>query len=88
MFGTKFYFGSIRKYVALFGTLFNDITIDRVDPTTGDTINTLAVPLSYGPRDRYLARIRENPDLLREINQILPRMSFEIKNIEYNFQIN
>jgi hypothetical protein len=84
MFGTKFYFGSIRKYVALFGTLFNDITIDRVDPTTGDTINTLAVPLSYGPRDRYLARIRENPDLLREINQILPRMSFEIKNIEYD----
>jgi hypothetical protein len=84
MFGTKFYFGSIRKYVTLFGTLFNDITIDRVDSTTGDIINTLAVPLSYGPRDRYLARIRENPDLLREINQILPRMSFEIKNIEYD----
>jgi len=84
MFGTKFYFGSIRKYVALFGTLFNDITIDRVDPTTGNTTSTLAVPLSYGPRDRYLARIREDPDLLRQINQILPRMSFEIKNIEYD----
>jgi hypothetical protein len=84
MFGTKFYFGSIRKYVALFGTLFNDISIDRVDPKTGQVKTTINVPLSYGPRERYLSRIRENPDLLREINQILPRMAFEIKSVEYD----
>jgi len=84
MFGTKFYFGSIRKYVALFGTLFNDISIDRVDPKTGKVTTTINVPLSYGPRERYLSRIRENPDLLREINQILPRMAFEIKSVEYD----
>ena len=84
MFGTKFYFGSIRKYVALFGTLFNDITVDRIDSNTGVLLNTIQVPLAYGPRDRYLARLRENPDLLREINQILPRMSFEITKIEYD----
>jgi len=84
MFGHKFYFGSIRKYIVLFGTLFNDIFIDRVDASTGNKLKTLKVPLAYGPKDRYLTRLRENPDLLRQINQILPRMSFEIINIEYD----
>ena len=83
MFGKKYYFGSSRKYIALFGSLFNDIIIDRVD-NSDNTLQTLKVPLSYGPKDRYLARIKENPDLQRQINQILPRMSFEIKSIEYD----
>jgi len=83
MFGKKYYFGSSRKYIALFGSLFNDIVIDRVD-NSNNTLQTLKVPLSYGPKDRYLARLKENPDLQRQINQILPRMSFEIKSIEYD----
>ena len=83
MFGKKYYFGSSRKYIALFGSLFNDIIIDRVD-NSDNTLQTLKVPLSYGPKDRYLSRIKENPDLQRQINQILPRMSFEIKSIEYD----
>jgi len=83
MFGHNFYFGSIRKYVALFGSLFNDIYIEREDAThTG--VQTLKVPISYGPKDRYLTRLRENPDLQRQINQILPRMSFEIMSVEYD----
>jgi len=83
MFGSSFYFASTRKYIALFGSLFNDILIDRTDKN-GNVTDTIKVPLSYGPRDRYLARLQENPDLLRQINQILPRMSFEIKSIEYD----
>jgi hypothetical protein len=83
MFGSDFYFGSIRKYVALFGSLFNDIQIDRVDANNVVT-QTLKVPLSYGPKDRFLVRLRENPDLLRQVNQVLPRMSFEIKSVEYD----
>jgi len=84
MFGKTFYFGTTRKYIALFGTLFNDIMIERIDQTTGESVNWLKVPLAYGPRDRYLARLKANPDLQRQINQILPRMSFEIKSIEYD----
>jgi len=84
MFGWKFYFGSLRKYVSLFGTLFNDIYIDRVDQANGNTLKTILVPLSYGPKDRYLTRLQQNPDLLREVNQVLPRMTFEIKSVEYD----
>ena len=84
MFGHSFYFGSIRKYIILFGTLFNDIMIERVDQNTGDVLKRIKVPLSYGPKDRYLVRLKENPDLLRQINQILPRMAFEIKSVTYD----
>jgi len=83
MFGWKFYFGSVRKYITLFGSLFNDIILERVD-TNGNVVQTLQVPLSYGPKDRFLVRLQENPDLLREVNQVLPRMSFEIKSVEYD----
>lgn len=84
MFGKTFYFGTTRKYISLFGTLFNDISIERIDQATGENISWLRVPLAYGPRDRFLARLKANPDLQRQINQILPRMSFEIKNVSYD----
>jgi len=83
MFGNKFSFGTIRKYIVLFGSLFNDILIDRVN-ADGTAVDTLKVPLAYGPKDRFLVRLQQNPDLLRQINQVLPRMSFEIKSIEYD----
>lgn len=83
MLGHKFYHSTIRKYVILFGSLFNDIIIDRVDET-GNAIQSLTVPLMYGPKDRYLVRLRENPDLLRQINLLLPRMSFEITGVNYD----
>jgi len=84
MFSTNFYFGSIRKYIVLFGSIFNDILIDRVDQETGNQLKQVRVPISYGPKDRFLVRLQENPDLLREVNQVLPRMSFEITSIEYD----
>lgn len=75
MFGHNFYHASIRKYVALFGTLFNDIHIERTD-------GIIKVPISYGPREKVLARVTEDPSLTRPA-AILPRMSFEITNLDY-----
>ena len=84
MFGLPiFYNGSIRKYVIIFGSLFNDIMIQRVD-AEGNILDTLKVPLTYGNKDRYLVRLKEDEDLRRTINQQLPRMSFEIKNVYYD----
>lgn len=81
MFNT-FYHGTIRKYVTLFGTLFNDIYITR---DMGDgTISTLKVPLSYGPKEKALARLDANPNLTNPIAITLPRMGFEITSISYD----
>ena len=56
MFGNSFYFGTIRKYVIAFGNLFNDIYVQRLD-SNGNRIQTLAVPLAYGPKEKWLVRL-------------------------------
>ena len=62
MFGTHFYHQKVRKAVALFGALFNNINVIRTN-SSGQVISQVKVPLSYAPKNKYLERIRENPDL-------------------------
>lgn len=86
MFGRTFYHDTLRKYVILFGTLFNDIWINRPD-NAGNVKQSLKVPLSYGPREKFLARI-EGIDSNRDPQEnpfsiVLPRMGFEITGFNY-----
>lgn len=80
-----YYHSLLRKYVVYFGSLFNDIAIERND-SSNTTIQTLSVPISYGPKQKFIARLEQDPDAAREIAIILPRMSFEIAGIEYDNQ--
>lgn len=82
MFGHTYYHATIKKYVALFGTLFNDIYYNRPDTTHG-VINTIKVPIAYGPREKTLARLTADPNLDRMPAISLPRMSFEITDLKY-----
>ncbi len=82
MFGLDFYHGSIRKYVTLFGTLFNDIRITRED-SSGNNYQTLRVPIGYGPKQKALARLDQDPNLNRKYAVLLPRMAFELTNMNY-----
>lgn len=81
LFGHSFYHQSIRKYVTLFGTLFNDLYIIRTD-SNNDKI-TIKVPIAYGPREKTLARLTADPLIDRKPAIVLPRMSFQIENIRY-----
>ena len=85
MFGTYFYHEKIRKCVSLFGRLFNNLYVIRKN-SAGSVISQVKVPLSYAPKQKYLERIRENPDLSAnsQVALKLPRMSFEITNFIYD----
>lgn len=85
MFGTYFYHEKIRKSVALFGRMFNDIYVLRKD-SSGGVLNQLKVPLAYAPRAKYLERLRQNPELDTDekVSLKLPRMSFEITSFIYD----
>ena len=85
MFGTHFYHEKTKKAVAIFGRLFNNIYVLRKN-SAGAVINQIKVPLSYAPKQKYLERIRENPDLTNDTKVAikLPRMSFEITAITYD----
>jgi len=83
MFGQTFYFDTIRKYVILFGTLFNDVHIIRKSKA-GSVTSVLKVPLAYGPKDKMLARVIADPNIDRQFAVQLPIMSFEMKSISYD----
>lgn len=85
MFGTHFYHQKIRKCVAIFGRLFNNIYVIRTN-SSGAAISQIKVPLSYAPKMKYLERIRENPNLSQDTQVAikLPRMSFEITGFAYD----
>ena len=81
--GNVYYHGSIRKAIVAFGRLFSDIYIDRKqgDSVAGTTIQRLQVPLSYAPKEKWLVRLDQQPDLENNVTMIsLPRMSFEINS--------
>jgi hypothetical protein len=79
----EFYDALTKKYTALFGTLFNDIWISRSDGTN-PKVDDWKVPLGYGPREKWLARVVEDPNLDRDRAIILPRISYELKDMSYD----
>lgn len=82
MYGTQFYNQTTRRYVATFGTLFNNIIITR-DDNSGTEIQRMKVPIHYAPYQKLLARLDGDPNLQAPAIT-LPRMSFELTDISYN----
>jgi hypothetical protein len=82
-FVNHFYNATTRKYIALFGTLFNKIVITRNDNTDTE-IQKIVVPIAYGPWQKFLSRITQDPEFAQKSAITLPRMSFEINNIIYD----
>ena len=83
MLGQQFYHETIRKVVISFGTMFNNINLVRKD-NSGTITQTMKVPLAYGPRDKFLVRLREDADLTKQVAITLPRIGFEIQNLSYD----
>lgn len=83
MLGSTFYHGTLRKYVTLFGTLFNDIYINRRN-TVNNVVDTLKIPLAYGPKEKTLSRLQSDPNLDNAYATLLPRMGFEITTMTYS----
>ena len=83
MLGQQFYHETIRKVIVSFGTMFNNINLVRKD-SSGNISQSMKVPLAYGPREKFLVRLREDADLSKTIAITLPRIGFEIANLSYD----
>ena len=77
MLGTYYYHEIIRKTIIAFGTLFNDIHI-RHQNQSGNDISDIKVPLAYGPSQKFLARVTQQPELNKPVQITMPRMSYEM----------
>ncbi len=69
--------------VVAFGTLFNDIEVRRTD-SSDNVVETIKIPLSYGPKDKMLVRITGDPNLNPKVALTVPRMGFELTALTYD----
>ena len=84
MLDQRFYWGTIRKAIVAFGNMFNNITIQRVD-ADGNVVQLQKVPLSYSPKQKFLTKIRQQPNVdTQNVQVLLPRMGFEMISLDYD----
>ena len=83
MIGQYFYNQSTRNVVVAFGTLFNTIQLHKKDGS-GNIVQSMKVPLAYGPKQKWLSRLTEDPNFSKKVAVTLPRIGFEISGIAYD----
>ena len=83
MLGQQFYHETMRNVIVAFGTLFNNIHLVRKN-NSGSIIQTMKVPLAYGPKQKWLRRLDQDPSLDSKVAITLPRLGFEIQNLSYD----
>lgn len=86
MFGQHFYNQRVRKSVAVFGSLFNNLYVVRKGGASS-SFSQMKVPLSYGPKRKFLERIADmdnGEQAERQVAIKLPRMSFELISLAYD----
>lgn len=81
----------------MFGSLLNDISIQRLDkngrPISGQLIK---VPISFGPKQKWLVRLTQDPNAgatasdgsptQTPVEIVVPRMGFDLKAFSYDNQ--
>ena len=50
----------------------------------GTIIQTMKVPLAYGPKQKWLSRLDADANLNTKVAITLPRLGFEIQNLSYD----
>lgn len=76
--GKHFYNQTVRKAVSVFGTLFNNIYVQKPSKQKE------RVPISYGPAQKFITRLNDAGSDTDRIALKVPRMSFEITSIEFD----
>ena len=83
MLGITYYHETIRKYVAVFGTLFNDINIQRRN-SAGVITEQIKVPIEYSAKDKMLLHMRRMTTTDASVMTTLPRMGFVLTGVAYD----
>lgn len=74
---------TIKKMTIIFGSLFNDIKVNRTD-SSSVTVKVVKVPINYGPADPQLLRTQQTPDTQPPVAMVLPAISYELMDMVYD----
>lgn len=81
MLGQHWYHALTRKYIAAFGSLFNDITLIKYNKAHTEEIKRTIVPIVFGPREKYLVKSIEDN---RKVQGVYPILSYNLINMQYS----
>lgn len=73
----------IRRYVVAFGSFFDNIEVRRNDPSDAE-VQRMVVPVSFGPKERWLTRLTQDPTLNKSVSTVVPRIAYELSSISYD----
>ncbi len=79
-----FYFQLHKKYISIFGSIFSNINVIKYNRDNNTEISRFKVRLDYGPKEKWVSRLRDDPDLQREVAITLPALSYELLDISYD----
>lgn len=68
----------------MFGNMFNNITLLRMSSDGATEVQRIKVPCEHAPKDKYVVRLNNDPDFQRQVQSILPRMSYEMVDMAYD----
>jgi hypothetical protein len=79
-----YYNKTTEKAVIAFGNMFANLYVQRID-SAGTIVRSIQVPVSYAPKDKFIARMQQQPDVDHQTEELtLPRLAFEITGIEHD----
>lgn len=85
MFEQPFYSEHIKKTVIGFGALFSKVKVIRRNPNDATaTPQVVAVPIAFGPKEKIITRLEQDPSLTGHTYITLPRMAFEVTGYSYD----
>ena len=77
------YHKTIRKINAAFASLFTNVVLIR-ETQEGVENQRIIVPIEYGDGEKYVKRLRGDPDMMKKTQIVLPRMSYEMVGFNYD----
>jgi hypothetical protein len=83
---TWFYHETLRRVVTVFGTIFNNITVKRLDINNVE-IERFKCPIKYGPKEKWYYKINQQTiDTSLVMDASFPMMAFILTDIVYSEQ--
>jgi hypothetical protein len=78
-----FYNQQFRRFILAFGSFFDSLYVVRTD-INGQEIQRIQVPIEYGPKEKWLTHITQDPDFQQSVAITVPRLAFELTGIGYD----
>lgn len=73
----------LRRYINVFGYLFSDLDVVAYNRDGTENRRT-RVPMEYGPKEKFVYRLKQDSNNRKPISKLLPRLTYEFKDAKYD----